>query len=101
MSYDNIIKKQPPPPLRLNVNLDQTVPINCKCGCPFFHQALTLRRVSPLVSKSGTEEVIGSQVLICVNCNQPVGGMRNVQPDANAEPNAGSPEGTEELPKQP
>lgn len=49
----------------------ETLPtVTCdKCGCKIFKAGLVLKKVSPLQSQSGQEEVLPVQVFACAACN--------------------------------
>jgi hypothetical protein len=71
-------------PTQLNVKLEDTKPVICgHCQCPFFTQGFSLRSVSALISKSGKEELIAQNVILCANCKQPVGSNPNVIQQTN------------------
>jgi hypothetical protein len=67
------------PPTQINVNLDDAKQVICgHCGCPFFQPALSLKEISPLVSKSGNPELVAQNIIVCISCKQLVGSKPNV-----------------------
>lgn len=44
--------------------------INCSCGGRLFDSAVMVKRISPLLSPSGKEELLPADVIICRSCGK-------------------------------
>jgi len=44
--------------------------LTCDCGGMLFESGMVLKKISPLVSPSGQEELYPLEVLICVACKK-------------------------------
>ena len=70
------MRKQKQKPQQVKVDLGQADTIKCKsCGNYLFIQSFVLKKLSPLVSPSGQEEMIPIQVFSCGNCGAVLDGM--------------------------
>ena len=62
--------KQIKPGEQINVDLKNATKIKCPCGCEYFTTAVTLYKVSALVSPTGQELIAQQPVLICNGCKE-------------------------------
>lgn len=70
------MRKQKQKPQQVKVDLGQADTIKCKsCGNYLFIQSFVLKKLSPLVSPTGQEEMIPIQVFSCGNCGAVLDGM--------------------------
>ena len=70
------MRKQKQKPQQVKVDLGQADTIKCKsCGNYLFIQSFVLKKLSPLVSPTGQEEMIPIQVFSCGNCGTVLDGM--------------------------
>ena len=70
------MRKQKQKPQQVKVDLGQADTIKCKsCGNYLFIQSFVLKKLSPLVSPTGQEEMIPIQVYSCGNCGAVLDGM--------------------------
>ena len=70
------MRKQKQKPQQVKVALGQADTIKCKsCGNYLFIQSFVLKKLSPLVSPTGQEEMIPIQVFSCGNCGAVLDGM--------------------------
>ena len=70
------MRKQKQNPQQVKVDLGQADTIKCKsCGNYLFIQSFVLKKLSPLVSPTGQEEMIPIQVFSCGNCGAVLDGM--------------------------
>lgn len=67
--------------MEIKVPIEELEDLYCaNCGWPFFTPLLAVKRVSPLQSPTGNEEVIPMQVGIqCSMCGSPGGNFINVE----------------------
>ena len=70
------MRKQKQKPQQVKVDLGQADTIKCNsCGNYLFIQSFVLKKLSPLVSPTGQEEMIPIQVFSCGNCGAVLDGM--------------------------
>ena len=70
------MRKQKQKPQQVKVDLGQADTIKCKsCGNYLFIHSFVLKKLSPLVSPTGQEEMIPIQVFSCGNCGAVLDGM--------------------------
>ena len=70
------MRKQKQKPQQVKVDLGQADTIKCKsCGNYLLIQSFVLKKLSPLVSPTGQEEMIPIQVFSCGNCGAVLDGM--------------------------
>jgi len=54
---------------RLSVNLDDMTDVKCEqCGSEYFRPAMLMKRLSPLVSPTGKEQLMPIQIFRCDDC---------------------------------
>lgn len=44
--------------------------LTCTCGGMLFHSGVVFKKISPLISPSGKEEIYPLEVVICQNCGK-------------------------------
>jgi len=60
---------QQPPQANINIKLDDLTDIKCdKCECEYFRPVTLMKRLSPLVSPTGKEQVVPIQIFRCDDC---------------------------------
>jgi hypothetical protein len=59
-------------PLELNITLDKTDPVTCKCGNDVFIPGLMFRKVSKFLTGSGKDGIIPIEIYCCSKCNEPL-----------------------------
>lgn len=52
------------------ITMKDTEETTCSCGSKLFQQAISLRRVSALLSGTGREEFIPVAVIVCLECRK-------------------------------
>jgi hypothetical protein len=58
-------------PLRLTMDqIKIAKPVLCDCGGAMFSEKLMFRRISPIVSPTGKEELYPMQVVVCDACSK-------------------------------
>ena len=65
--------KQPRPGQQVQVDLRDATQQICECGCKYFEAAVTVYKVSAIVSPTGRELIAQQPVLICKDCRKPFG----------------------------
>lgn len=58
------------PQNQINVDLSNTKPHACECGCLFFTPVIMIYVVSALLSPTGQELIAQNPVLTCVECKK-------------------------------
>ncbi len=54
---------------QIRINIDDLTDIVCEeCGNKYFRQAIMLKRLSPLVSPSGNEQLVPMPIFRCDDC---------------------------------
>lgn len=56
-------------PLRLNINIEDTMPITCACGNAVFLPGIVVRYLSAIQSPNGQPTLIEAPVMICSKCS--------------------------------
>lgn len=59
-----------PKNLHMNVNLSDTRPVACECGCPIFLDAKHLRYLSGLQSPDGNPQILEVPIKVCMSCSK-------------------------------
>ena len=60
---------QQPPRTNINVRLDDLTDVKCDdCGGEYFRAAMLMKRLSPLVSPTGKEQIVPIQIYRCDDC---------------------------------
>jgi hypothetical protein len=62
-------------PQQITVDLKDTPPTSCSCGCVLFQQLIMCYTVSALLSPTGKELLAQRPVLVCVECKKELVGM--------------------------
>jgi len=58
-------------PLRLSMDQVKTAkPVLCDCGGAMFSEKMMFRRISAIISPSGSEELYPMQVIVCDSCGK-------------------------------
>ena len=55
---------------QIQIDLTNSTPRACECGCKFFQPAVMVHIVSALISPTGQELIAQQPVLICVECHK-------------------------------
>lgn len=53
-----------------NIPIKDTEEVKCSCGSNLFQQAVSLRRVSALLTGTGRDEYVPVAVLTCLKCQK-------------------------------
>lgn len=53
-----------------NLNIDSLPWVSCSCGGMIFDSAVMVKKVSPLLSPTGKEEIIPADMIICRSCGK-------------------------------
>jgi len=57
------------PQAKINLKLEDLTDITCEeCGSKYFKPVMMMKRVSPLVSPTGKEQLMPIQILRCDDC---------------------------------
>ena len=64
------------------IKLSDTKVVACECGSEIFNSGITLRGVSALLTGTGKDEVIPTQVIYCVKC------LKKYEPPKAPEPSS-------------
>lgn len=59
----------------IDPNISGTVVVDspnvvCECGCKTFLEAVVLKKISPVISRTGREEMFPIPVFICSSCGK-------------------------------
>ncbi len=58
-----------PPQTNINIKLEDLTSVKCdECEGEYFRSAMLMKRLSPLVSPTGKEQLIPIQIFRCDNC---------------------------------
>jgi hypothetical protein len=60
---ENVAEQQP------NISLKDTEEVKCTCGSALFQQAISLRRVSALLTGTGKDEYVPVSIIVCMKCD--------------------------------
>jgi hypothetical protein len=67
---------QHPQQQTINVDLSKADDIKCKkCECPYFIEAIRVKRLSVLMSPTGREEYVNIPTLLCASCGEEFRGL--------------------------
>ena len=44
----------------------------CECGCPYYDQAVVVKRLSAIISPSGKTEIVPVGIFVCRACSTPL-----------------------------
>jgi hypothetical protein len=59
-------------PEQITVDLKNATQRECACGCKYFIPVVQVYTVSALVSPTGQELIAQQQILICMDCKEPI-----------------------------
>ena len=60
---------QQPPQANINVTIDDLTSVKCDdCEGEYFRSAMLMKRLSPLVSPTGKEQLVPIQIFRCDDC---------------------------------
>ena len=65
---------------QMKLNLSEAPWMECECGGMSFEPGLMFKRISPIISPSGREEVVPVEIFKCKSCNQIPGFVGNKIP---------------------
>ena len=58
-----------PPQTNVNIKLDDLTDIKCnECESEYFRSVMLMKRLSPLVSPTGREQIVPIQIFRCDDC---------------------------------
>ncbi len=58
---------------QINITEENTTEVLCKnCKTGLFKQCIMIRKMSALISPTGTEQLIQIPVMVCINCGTPI-----------------------------
>lgn len=62
---------RPGEPIKVQINLKDSQPRECACGCKYFLPVVMVHIVSPLMSPTGQELVAQLPAFVCLECHAP------------------------------
>ena len=67
-SGNNFPRQVPQQQQQIQVDLSNSVPKECSCGCKYFVPAVMIYVVSALISPTGQELMAQQPALVCMEC---------------------------------
>ena len=53
-----------------SIAMSDTEEVKCSCGSSLFKQAVSIRKVSAMLTKTGREEYVPIAALLCIKCDK-------------------------------
>lgn len=61
---------------QINIDLNKASKVKCECGSEHFVQAISLYKVSALLSPTGAEILVQQPVYICYECKKVIDAVK-------------------------
>jgi hypothetical protein len=52
------------------IDINQLAWVSCSCGGKIFDSGVMVKRLSPLMSPTGKEEILPAEIIICKSCGK-------------------------------